>query len=90
MTEAACQRALGIQQIVRMVCNEADVGWYRPQTTLISLATTSKMFSDPALDVVWHEQRSLIPLVKCMPESLWEERGVRRAGAGPVIVSACS
>ncbi|KAJ7886174.1 hypothetical protein B0H14DRAFT_1321637 [Mycena olivaceomarginata] len=84
MAETACQRALGIQEIVRMICREADSRWYIPQTTLISLATASKIFTDPALDVIWREQRSLVPLVKCMPETLWEEHDTKRI-TGPVI-----
>ncbi|KAJ7367535.1 hypothetical protein DFH08DRAFT_828752 [Mycena albidolilacea] len=87
MTEDACQRALGIQEILRRVCSEANVGCYIPQTTLVSLATTSKIFTDPAaaLDVIWREQRSLAPLVKCMPETLWEEHDTKRI-PGLVII----
>ncbi|KAK7053775.1 hypothetical protein R3P38DRAFT_2852075 [Favolaschia claudopus] len=71
----ACWRALQITEIVRMICLEAysEERYLRP-TTLLALTTTSKIFSEPALDILWHEQSSLVPLVKCMPESLWEER----------------
>ncbi|KAJ6544241.1 hypothetical protein B0H19DRAFT_1267532 [Mycena capillaripes] len=86
MTQTACSRALQINEIVRMICEEADTGTWRSHfKTLVSLARTSKIFNDPALDVIWHEQQSLMPLVKCMPESLWEERGVKGVGAGVVI-----
>ncbi|KAJ7661522.1 hypothetical protein DFH06DRAFT_1399468, partial [Mycena polygramma] len=68
---------LKIPEIVRIICEQADTGsWYSPQHTLISLARTSRTFSVPALDVLWYEQRSLAPLVKCMPSTLWEERNI--------------
>ncbi|KAF8173820.1 hypothetical protein K438DRAFT_1980693 [Mycena galopus ATCC 62051] len=83
---AACRRALEIPEIVRVICGEADESSsFEPQTTLVTLARTSKIFTDAALDVVWYEQRSLVPLVKCMPETLWEQRGVRSQGTGVVI-----
>ncbi|KAF7354655.1 hypothetical protein MSAN_01379100 [Mycena sanguinolenta] len=83
---AACQRALGLPKIVRIICGEADEEWrLGPQTTLVRLATTSKIFTEPALDVIWHDQTSLVPLIKCMPETLWEVRGVRGEKAGVVI-----
>ncbi|KAJ7667098.1 hypothetical protein B0H17DRAFT_1336214 [Mycena rosella] len=62
-----------------MICDEADTGPFMysiaPQQTLASLARTSRIFSDPALDIIWQHQESLAPLVKCMPDTLWEERG---------------
>ncbi|KAF7331042.1 hypothetical protein MVEN_02444500 [Mycena venus] len=71
----ACSQALQITEIVRLISEEADTeSWYIPPITLVSLATTSRIFSDPALDLIWREQRSLVPLVKCMPDTLWEER----------------
>ncbi|KAJ7661502.1 hypothetical protein DFH06DRAFT_1296745 [Mycena polygramma] len=79
MTDSACSRALQIVEIVRMVCDQANTAlWSSPQTTLVSLARTSKIFRDPSLDAVWYEQRSLVPLVKCMPDTLWEEEGANR------------
>ncbi|KAJ7196884.1 hypothetical protein B0H12DRAFT_637616 [Mycena haematopus] len=76
---AACHRALDIPEIVRMICGEAN---WPSRTTLVRLATTSRIFTDPALDIIWHYQSSLMPLIKCMPETLWEVRGVRGEGAG--------
>jgi hypothetical protein len=90
MANSACLQALQINEIVRMICDQAeaaDVESYSPPHTLLSLARTSRIFSDPALDLIWREQSSLVPLVKCMPDTLWEERGVRGVGTGVVIVS---
>jgi hypothetical protein len=35
--------------------------------TVASLARTSLTFKDPALDLLWREQHSLIPLMNCLP-----------------------
>ncbi|KAJ6544248.1 hypothetical protein B0H19DRAFT_1076383 [Mycena capillaripes] len=76
MAAMACSRALQITEIARMICDEADPEWWgSPPKTLLALARTSKIFTERALDLIWREQRSLVPLVKCMPETLWEERG---------------
>ncbi|KAJ7196883.1 hypothetical protein B0H12DRAFT_637606 [Mycena haematopus] len=83
----ACRHALQVTEIVRMICDEAaDQPRYpkSPQCkrTLVALATTAKIFSDPALNILWRRQTSLVPLVKCMPNTLWEER---RADEGVVV-----
>ncbi|KAF7977685.1 hypothetical protein HWV62_2930 [Athelia sp. TMB] len=39
---------------------------------LRSLALTCKAFEDPALTILWRNMVSLVPLVKCLPEELWE------------------
>ncbi|KAJ6454285.1 hypothetical protein C8R47DRAFT_1083133 [Mycena vitilis] len=76
MTDSACLRALQISEVVRMICDQAYVAWSTSsQTTLASLARTSKIFNDPALDALWYEQQSLVPLVKCTPDTLWEVQG---------------
>ncbi|KAJ7476963.1 hypothetical protein B0H11DRAFT_1726973 [Mycena galericulata] len=72
----ACSRALQITEIVNMICEEADPNSiYFPHDVLPSLARVSKIFSGPALDLIWREQTSLAPLIKCMPETVWEQRG---------------
>ncbi|KAF7376547.1 hypothetical protein MSAN_00070900 [Mycena sanguinolenta] len=71
---AACKRALEIPEIVRIICGE--------EVALVRLATTSKIFTEPALDLIWSDQTSLVPLIKCTPETLWETRG---QGAGSII-----
>ncbi|KAJ6473200.1 hypothetical protein C8R45DRAFT_408929 [Mycena sanguinolenta] len=77
----ACRHALQIAEIVRMICDEAESGQFRKQT-LLALATTSKIFSDPALNIIWRDQDSLVPLVKIMPNTLW---GERQSDAGVVV-----
>ncbi|TFK56436.1 hypothetical protein OE88DRAFT_1649718 [Heliocybe sulcata] len=37
-----------------------------------ALAQTSTIFQEPALDVLWHTQATLVNLLKCLPEDLWD------------------
>lgn len=41
--------------------------------TLVALALTCKTFLEPALDRLWHEQQTLVPLVKTLPVDAWSE-----------------
>ena len=41
--------------------------------TLLSLAVTCHVFHDVALDTLWFEQTSLVPLLKVLPCSFWKE-----------------
>ncbi|KAH7929967.1 hypothetical protein BV22DRAFT_1116525 [Leucogyrophana mollusca] len=59
---------LAISELLRtIITNTTQDG------TLASLARTCKAFKDPALDVLYAELSSLYPLVKCMPQDLWED-----------------
>ena len=40
-------------------------------SSLARLARTCKAFQDPALDILWHSQDSLAPLLKCLPRDAW-------------------
>ncbi|KAJ6520834.1 hypothetical protein B0H19DRAFT_380295 [Mycena capillaripes] len=46
----------------------------RPQNAkaLSCLARTCRRFSDPALDILWRRQYTLLPLLQCFPPHLWE------------------
>ncbi|KAJ7045261.1 hypothetical protein C8F04DRAFT_1228274 [Mycena alexandri] len=39
--------------------------------TLARLGRTSKIFSDPALDVLWSFQDTIFNVIKCMPPAVW-------------------
>ena len=41
------------------------------QETLARLARTCTDFRDPALNVLWHTQSTLLPLFKCLPRDAW-------------------
>jgi hypothetical protein len=51
--------------------NDAPSGESR--RTMLALALTCRGFEDIALDVLWHTQTSLVPLIKCTPSDLWRE-----------------
>jgi hypothetical protein len=40
--------------------------------TLLALALTCKSFSGPALDLLWQDLDSFLPLVRCLSENLWQ------------------
>ncbi|KAJ7145559.1 hypothetical protein C8R44DRAFT_755517 [Mycena epipterygia] len=72
-------RSLEILEIVEMICahffpdQNASIYWREEATRdLVAIATTCRMFRDPALDLVWRAQRTLEHLLRCMPGDLWE------------------
>ncbi|KAJ7147789.1 hypothetical protein C8R43DRAFT_889479 [Mycena crocata] len=56
-----------------------DPSPYAPYTgrypVLARLGRTCRQFSDIALDTLWREQETLVPLLKCLPSHLWELGG---------------
>jgi hypothetical protein len=44
------------------------------QRNISALALTCQAFRDPALAILWRQMTSLVPLIKCFPSDLWEER----------------
>lgn len=66
---------LGISEILRLIFEAAynDNPHCESRDTLLSLAITCRAFQDVALDIIWHTQDTLVPLIKCMPADLWAE-----------------
>lgn len=70
-----------IPELVHLICNEIRTG-LGPESeicrTLLSLALTSRLWSDAALDCLWYRVEGIEPLFRCMPEDLWrvEEREI--------------
>ncbi|KAF7356912.1 hypothetical protein MVEN_01027000 [Mycena venus] len=62
-------RALQIVEVVEMVC--AQVTHFRASRDLACLARTSTIFLDPALNVLWRHQDTIVNILRCMPEDLW-------------------
>ncbi|KAJ6507476.1 hypothetical protein DFH09DRAFT_281158 [Mycena vulgaris] len=60
-------RSLHILEIVTMISHEID------HKSLSSFARACTMFRDPALDVLWMRQDTLMNLLRCMPEGIWDE-----------------
>jgi hypothetical protein len=44
------------------------VGSESGEMTLSRLAVTCQRFQNPALNLLWREQQSLLPLLKCLPD----------------------
>jgi len=79
-------RCLTIQEILHMIFHSI----YNPPSregnhTLIALAVTCQSFQEVALDIIWHTQVTLVPLIKCMPPDLWQE--IPKTGFERTLVS---
>ncbi|KAI5896043.1 uncharacterized protein SCHCODRAFT_02531507 [Schizophyllum commune H4-8] len=61
-------RCLGILDITQIICEDLFEEDYL--ASLSSLAATCSYISDTALDVLWKEQNSLVPLLRTLPENL--------------------
>jgi hypothetical protein len=73
--------SLNILEILWAILSACD------DRTLGTLARTCRLFHDPALDILWTHQHSLITLLKIMPADLWEER--KRIWGVPSTVLVC-
>ncbi|KAJ7614442.1 hypothetical protein FB45DRAFT_936958 [Roridomyces roridus] len=67
-------RALCIPEIVAMICEDGVYleGFKLKWDTLTSLARTCKAFQDPALNVLWRSQSTVVNVLKCMPGEIWQ------------------
>ncbi|KAJ7772246.1 hypothetical protein B0H16DRAFT_166659 [Mycena metata] len=66
--------ALGILELVEMVCYNLGPHCHRAYGTLAALALTCRSLRDPALDALWNRQESLIPILLCMPADVFNVR----------------
>ncbi|KAJ6454253.1 hypothetical protein C8R47DRAFT_1167467 [Mycena vitilis] len=70
-------RALSILEIREIVCEQLrgpspsldDSG----RKDFAALARCCQIFRDPALNVLWRKQTTLVPVLKCLPSDLWGE-----------------
>lgn len=60
-----------IDELVREITRHMFV-WCIPIRFVLDWALTCKTISDPALDVMWETQDSLINLLKTLPSDVWE------------------
>ncbi|KAJ7614436.1 hypothetical protein FB45DRAFT_802342 [Roridomyces roridus] len=73
-------RGLGIPEILSNICEltpddtERDLHCLDSDTnhTLAALARTCRAFQNPALDVLWNSQFTILNVIRCMPEDIWE------------------
>ena len=47
------------------------------KATAVALACCCKSFEEPVLDALWETQERLTPLLRCIPQEVWEEEGGR-------------
>jgi hypothetical protein len=71
-------RSLLISEVVANICYELasyNGPWNAKYPGLLAaFAAMCRAMSEPALDVLWHAQSSLGPLLCCMPANLREAR----------------
>ncbi|KAJ7099878.1 hypothetical protein C8R43DRAFT_1048440 [Mycena crocata] len=65
-------RALQIPELVESICADVSLG----RLALYFLAQVH-IFSEPALDRLWNQQSTLVNILLCMPQDLWEINGSR-------------
>lgn len=61
---------LNIDEILRLIACELVAA--EAKGTAVSLACCRKSLQDPVLDVLWESQDRLLPLLKTLPEDIWE------------------
>src|SRR6266550_7030210 len=69
----ATHRALGCNEIVRLICQEIGAFATYERRTLFRLCLTCRNFVEPALEVLWYRLDSLYPLLHCLPSDLYNE-----------------
>jgi hypothetical protein len=67
----ASARTMSISELRQEIFQLVDRKRSRKKT-LLALAVTCKLFTGPALDLLWRELDSFAPLIRCLPPSLWK------------------
>ncbi len=62
------QQVLSCVDLVNLICRQCD------KATLTSLARTKRNISEITLNILWRSIPDIGPLIRCMPDDLWEER----------------
>ena len=62
---------LRVDEIVRLMACELVA--LEAKATAVSLACCCRSLEDPVLDALWETQDGSIPLLKCLPQVVWEE-----------------
>jgi len=60
---------LSVDEIVRHVAYELVASGGR--ATAVALACCCKIFEEPVLDELWETQERLFPLLRSLPEDIW-------------------
>ena len=67
-----------VSEILSNILNTYDASTKAGTSSLLALATTCRIFQQPALDVLYRDLKSISTLIKCLPRDLWEEVGDSR------------
>ncbi|KAG2109936.1 uncharacterized protein F5147DRAFT_772785 [Suillus discolor] len=64
--------------VTRSIGQLSETGWVsfdfpRTRMTLLALALTCKLFTEPALNILWRHLGGIEPLIRCLPQSLWKQ-----------------
>ncbi|KAJ7478736.1 hypothetical protein B0H11DRAFT_2424232 [Mycena galericulata] len=83
-------RGLRILEIVDMICAQAGAEGLLPlpkgsARDLSALARTCTALCNPALDVLWRSQDTIVNLLRCMPSDLWEINADKDRLQRPII-----
>ncbi|KII90924.1 hypothetical protein PLICRDRAFT_174277 [Plicaturopsis crispa FD-325 SS-3] len=81
-----CLRIIDILDVIFFYVQRPDGG----SRDLGRLATVCKAFEDPALDLLWHTQDSLKPLLKTLGPDIWEEWYEDEADEGTMSLSGAT
>lgn len=64
---------LHVDEIVRLMAYELVIS--EAKASAVSLARCCRSLEDPVLDALWETHNGPIPLLKCLPQVVWEEVG---------------
>jgi hypothetical protein len=67
---------LKLVEIQRIIVESLDRENSTFRSDLLALATSCSLLCGTALDELWREQSSLLPLILTMPDDVWEKRPV--------------
>jgi hypothetical protein len=67
-----CLHVTEILRFIFQLTASEESGSRKRNQTLYSIALTCRSFQDPALDLLWYSQTSLVPLFKTLPRDLWD------------------
>ncbi|KAJ6486297.1 hypothetical protein DFH09DRAFT_1291589 [Mycena vulgaris] len=70
-------RGLSVPEVVQLICAQFATGALNPlsdaaEHDLSVLARTSRTFLNPALNVLWSHQNTILNLLRCMPADVWD------------------
>ncbi|KAF8887127.1 hypothetical protein BD779DRAFT_530149 [Infundibulicybe gibba] len=78
-------RCLLIQEVLHLIC--ADVSTY-PCPDLLALALVCRRFFDASMDHFWRSVPGLLPVLWCLPASIWRAPLTRRGIENAVLTRA--